>query len=84
MENLHVVDGVMTSPPPDYIRPKLCARKREDVSGKQSLGVEAYVFAEGAMREHTENASVIRVILKWILEGDAEAFGVALVKHTFF
>lgn len=62
----------MTSPPPEYIRPKLSARKREGVSGKLSLDVELYLFAEGAMMEHIENASVIRVILKSeILEGDS-------------
>lgn len=72
MENLHVVDSIMTSLPPEYIRPKLSARKREGVSGKLTLDVEAYVFAEGVMMEHIENASVIRVILKCeILEGDS-------------
>lgn len=72
MENLHMVDSIMTSPPPEYTRLKLSARKREGVVGKLTLNVEAYIFAEGAMTEHTENASVIRVILKSeILEGDS-------------
>lgn len=72
MENLHVVDRMMTSPPPDYMRPEPSARKREGVTAKLTLDVEAYVFADGATMEHIENASVIRLIFKCeILEGDS-------------